>query len=93
MWNAGRKAKVNQLDSSFSFVKQNVLKLDVTVSHVSLVQVMDAEDHLLPEKLGFDLGHLSVGLTLQIAMQGATIDVFHDQEHLLVRLKRLKKFG
>mgnify|MGYP006110234909 CR=1 FL=1 len=56
---------------------------------ISLVEVVDAEDDLLPEVFGLYFRHLSIWLTLEVAVQRAAIDVFHYQEDLLVRLERL----
>lgn len=53
------------------------------------MEVVDAEDDLLPEVLGLDLCHLSIWFPLEVAVQRAAVDVFHDQEDLLVRLECL----
>lgn len=57
------------------------------------MKIVNAEDDLLPEVLGFDFSHLPIGLSLQVAVQGAAVDVFHDEEDLLVRLEGLKELG
>ena len=59
------------------------------MGNVALVQVVNPECDLLPQKLGLNLCHLSVRFALQVAMQRATVDVLHDQEDLLVRLESL----
>lgn len=53
------------------------------------MEVVDAEDDLLPEVFGLDLCHLSIWFPLEVAVQRAAVDVFHDQEDLLVRLECL----
>lgn len=87
MRNAGGEAEVDELDSRSGFVKEDVFELDVSVSNISLVKVMNSKDHLLPQVLCFNLRHLTMWLPLQISMQRTTVDVFHDQEDLLVRLE------
>ena len=42
---------------------------------------------LTPEELCLELRHLPVGLHFQIAVKTSSIDVLHDEEDLLVRLK------
>ena len=59
--------------------------------YVSLMKVVNSKNYLLPEELGFDFGHLTVWFTLEVAMQRASIDVFHDKEDLLVTLKSLEE--
>ena len=88
-----REAEVDQLDSCARLVEQDVLKLNIAMSDVALVQVVDCEHNLLPDVLGLDLSHLPVRLSLEVAMQGPTVDVLHDKEHLLVRLKRFIQLG
>lgn len=78
MRNARRKTKINEFDPCSGFVEQNVLKLDVSVSHIPLMEIMNSKHDLLPQKLSFYLGHLTIGFTLEIAVQGSTINVFHN---------------
>lgn len=93
MWDTSRKTKINEFDSRPGFIEQNVLKFDVSVGHISLMQIMNSKYDLLPQELSFDLSHLSIWFTFEIAVQGSTIDVFHNQKYLFVRLKGLVKFG
>ena len=76
--NARREAEVDQFDSGPRLIQEDVLKLDVPVRHVPLVEVVDAEDDLLPQVLGLDFRHLAIGLPFQVTMQGAAIHVFHN---------------
>jgi hypothetical protein len=78
MRNTGGKTKINELDPRSGFIEQNVLKLDIPVSHVSLMEVMNSEYDLLPQELSFDFSHLSIWFTFEIAVQRPTIDVFHN---------------
>lgn len=91
--NASRESEVDELDPSPGFVQQNIFQLDVSMRHVPLVQVVDTKHDLLPQEFGLDLGHLAVGFALEVTMEGASVDVLHDQEHLLVRLECLVEFG
>ena len=59
--------------------------------HITLVAVVDGLDDLAPEELRFELWHLSIRLHLQVAMQAASIDKLHNEEHLLMGLKSLIK--
>jgi hypothetical protein len=86
---AGREAEVNQLGDGFGLVEKNVLQFDVSMRHVALMAVVDSLDYLSPQELGLKLRHLSIWLHLEIAMQAATVDIFHDQEDLLGRFKCL----
>ena len=63
------------------------------MSNLSLVQVVDSKDDLLPNEFSLDLGHLSVWLALQVTMKRAAINVFHDKENLFVGFKSLVEFG
>ena len=84
---ASAEAEVDQLHSLSGLIKQDVLQLDVSVRDVALVAVGDGLDDLAPEELGLELGHLPIGLHLEVPVQAATVDVLHYQEHLLVRLE------
>lgn len=57
------------------------------------MQVVYSEHDLLPEEFGLDFSHLAVRLSLEVAVQRATVDVLHDQEHLLVRLESFVQLG
>ena len=59
------------------------------MSYIPLVTVVDGLDDLAPEELGLELGHLAVGLHLEVPVQAAAVDELHDEEDLLVRLKHL----
>ncbi len=85
--NARRKTEVNQFDTFFGFIEQDILKFNVTMCYIALMAVVDSLDHLAPQKFGLKLRHLSVWFHLQVAVQTATIDVFHDEKDLLVAFK------
>lgn len=68
MRNASRKSKINEFDSSPGLIKQNILKFDISVGHVPLMQVMNTKDDLLPQEFGLDFSHLSIWLTFEIAV-------------------------
>ena len=59
--------------------------------HISLVEVVNAKHDLLPQELGLNLGHLSVGLSFEVAVERSPVNVFHDQKHLLMTFERLKQ--
>ena len=63
------------------------------MGHITLVAVKDALYNLSPEKLCFEFWHLSIGLHLEVAVETATVDEFHDQEDLLVRFEGLVELG
>ena len=63
------------------------------MSNLSLVQVVDSKDDLLPDEFSLDLRHLSIWLALQVTMKRAAINVFHNKENLLVGFKSLVEFG
>lgn len=54
------------------------------MSYVSLMKVVYAEDDLLPEEFGLDFSHLSVGFSLEVAVERASVDVLHDKEYLFM---------
>ena len=54
---------------------------------------MNTKHNLLPQKLGLYFCHLSIGFSLEITMQRAAIDIFHNQEDLFVRFKSFIKLG
>lgn len=60
---------------------------------IPLVKVVYAKYNLLPQILGLDFCHLSIWLAFQVAVKGAAVDVFHDEEDLLVRLERFEELG
>ena len=55
------------------------------------MKIVDSEYDLLPQVLGLDLCHLPIGLSFEVSVKGAAIDVLHDEEDLLVRFKCLKE--
>ena len=57
------------------------------MSHVALVAVVDTLHYLTPKEFSFQLWHLSIGLHLEVTMQRATVDILHEKEDLLMRLK------
>ena len=59
------------------------------MGNVALMAVVDGLDDLAPEEFSFKFGHLPVRLYFKITMKRASVYVLHDQEHLLVALKRL----
>jgi len=48
MRDAGRETKVNQLDSLLRLIEQDVFQLDVSVSYIALMTVVDGLDDLAP---------------------------------------------
>lgn len=57
------------------------------------MKVVYAEDDLLPEEFGLDFSHLSVGFSLEVAVERASVDVLHDKEYLFMWLEGFVKFG
>lgn len=93
MWNARRKSEIDQFDSLLCLVQEDVFKLDVSVSYITLVAVVDGLYDLAPQELGLHLGHLAIRFHLEVAVQTATIDVLHDKEDLFVALEDFEEFG
>ena len=60
--------------------------------YIALVAVVDGLDNLTPEEFCFKIRHLSIRLHLKIAVETVAVDVFHDEEDLLVGLEDLKQF-
>ena len=87
VWYASTEAKIDQFRDGLGLIEQNVLKLDISVTHVPLVTVINTLDNLLPQEFGFQLRHLPVWLHLQVSVQAASVYVLHDYEHLLMALK------
>ena len=58
------------------------------MSDISLVEIVNPEDDLLPQVFRLDFCHLPIRLSFEVAVQRAAVDVFHDQEDLLVGLER-----
>ena len=92
MGNTGAEAKIYHLRNGLRLIQQNVFKLNVSVGNVPLVAVVNTLHDLGPQKLGFQLRHLSIGFHLQVAVETASIRVLHNNEHLFVRLKRFIEF-
>ena len=88
MGDASAETKIDHLHSFFGLIKQDILQLDVSVRHVSLVTVIDALHDLAPEEFGLELWHLPVWFHFEVPVQAASIHELHDQENLLVRLER-----
>ena len=59
------------------------------MSYITLVTVVDRLNDLTPDELGLELGHLPVGLHLEVTVQAAAVHELHDEEDLLVRLEHL----
>ena len=93
MWYACRESKIDKFDPLLCLIQEDVLKLDISVSYIALVAVVDGLDDLAPEELGFHLGHLSVRFHFEVAVQTATVDVLHDEEDLFVALEDFKELG
>jgi len=92
VWNACWETKVDEFNSGLCLVEENVLQLDVSMSYVALMQIMNSKHNLLPQVFGLNLSHLPIRLSFKIPMQWATIHILHDQEDLLVWLKGFVKF-
>ena len=54
------------------------------MSHIPRVTVVDSLDYLSPEEFRLQLWHLTIRFHLEVAMETASIDVLHDEEHLLL---------
>ena len=93
MRDACREAEVNHFDDGLGFVQEDVLELDVSVCNVPLVAVVYRSDDLSPQELGFEFWHLPIWLHLEIAVKTASVDVLHDEEHLLVGFESFIEFG
>ena len=62
MGDASAETKIDHLHSFFGLIKQDILQLDVSVRHISLVTVVNALYDLAPEEFGLELRHLPVRL-------------------------------
>ena len=91
MGDACRKAEIYQLDSLLRLVQQDIFQLDIPMSYIALVAIVNRLDDLAPEKFCLELWHLSIRFHFEITVQTASIDEFHDEENLLRRLKYLEK--
>ena len=61
-------------------VKHDVLKFDVAMGYALLVKVAQGADELGKDLLRLRLLHLTVGLTLEETVSGATPDILHDKD-------------
>ena len=86
-----REAEINQLDSLLRLVQQDIFQLDIPMSYIALVAIVNRLDDLAPEEFCLKFGHLAIGFHFEITVQTASIDEFHDEENLLGRLKYLEK--
>lgn len=93
MRQASREAKVNELNTLLCFIEKNVLKFDISVSYIALVTIVDGLHNLFPKELSLELGHLTIGLHLEVPMQTSSIHELHNEEHLFVRLEDFVQFG
>lgn len=84
MWNASTKSKIYHLHDSFSFIQQNVFQLHITMCHVPLMTVVNSLHNLSPKELRLKLWHLSIWFHFEVSVETPTVDIFHDDEHLLV---------
>ena len=55
--------------------------------------IVNTLHYLPPQELRFELWHLSIGFHLQVTMQTATVDVFHNEKDLFWRLKSFVQFS
>ena len=90
---ASGESKINELDPLLGLVQQYILQLDVSVSHISTVAVVNGLDYLAPEEFGLKLRHLSIWLHLEVAVETASIDVFHDEEDFFPGLECFIQLG
>ena len=93
MWYACRESKIDEFDPLLCLVQEDVFKLDISVSYIALVAVVNGLDDLAPKELGLHLGHLAVRFHFEVAVQTATVDVLHDEEDLFVALENFKELG
>lgn len=93
MWYACRESKIDKFDSLLCLVQEYVFKLNISVSYIALVAVVNGLDDLAPKELGLHLGHLAVRFHFEVAVQTATVDVLHDEEDLFVALKDFEELG
>ena len=87
MGNTSREAEIDQLNSLFRLVKEDVLEFDIPMSYIALVAIVDRLDDLPPEELGLKLWHLAIRLHFEVPVQAASIHELHDEEDLLVGLE------
>lgn len=81
-------SEVANLDSLLA-VKQNVVKLDISMDNRSAVDVSKPIGNLFEYKLGIRL--LQLGLSLDQSEQITTSSVLHDHQQMLTRLEHLQK--
>ena len=74
-------------------VKQDVLKLNVSVCYASRMTIMNGRDDLFEQKLSLSLIHLTVGLSFEVGVKRTAIHVLHDQVYLLVSVESLVELG
>jgi len=89
--NTSWKAKINQFSDSLSFIKEDVLQLDISVRHIPLVTIVDSLDHLRPQELGLKFRHLAIRLHFEVTVQWTSIHILHEDKDLLVAFKRFVK--
>ena len=92
MGDTSTKSEINHFNDSFSFIKQNVFQLYVSVCNIPLVTVVNSLDYLSPQIFCLKFRHLPIWLHFQISMQTSSVDVFHENKDLLMRFKGLVEF-
>lgn len=74
-------------------VDDDVLKFDVSVGHVSLVQVSQNAEKLLHYSDRFILRELAVGRGFEVGVEALTLDEFHDKVHRSRAVDRFEKLA
>ena len=90
---AGAEPKIDHLYDSLCLVQKNIFKFHVSMRNVPLMAKVNRLNYLGPQELRLQFRHLSIGLHLEVPVQTATVNVLHNYENLLVRLKGFIKFG
>lgn len=83
VWDAGRESEVYNFDVLLR-IKQQIFKLDVSVSDAPGVAIPEPLSDLSDDSFGILLVKPSVWLRLEVAVERATFNVVHDQYDILV---------
>lgn len=69
MRNTSAEPKVNHFDNCLGLVQQDIFQFHIPMRHIPLVAIVDRLYHLNPQELGFEFGHLTIWLHLEVAVQ------------------------
>jgi hypothetical protein len=87
-WNNGRKSEIDDLHNAI-FIEQQVLKLDITMNYVPVVQILDSLCHLENEALRKLIIQPPSRSLFEEVVQRTTANKVHDDVNLLRRIQRV----